>query len=193
MELLTSNFQPLKTDHIKFSDKFNELLSAANQIDLAVGYISERSLDYLGEAIHKRGDLSCNLTIGMHYFDKFTHSQFAAAKEIETYLTDYNLGSVKLVTSFPFHGKLYSFSNENGDLSSIVGSSNMNNILRHSPVRQYEFDLFIDDKQANKDISSFIHSLMNISPNLSSPKLDISDFRKINDILEGLKDVKKSR
>jgi hypothetical protein len=181
----------VKTSHDKFSNKFMELLSEADSVDIAVGYISEKSLDYLAEHIYKNGGPNCNLTIGMHYFDKFTHSQFAIAKETEKFLKDNELGSVKLVTSFPFHGKLYSFSKNDGERVSIIGSSNMNNILPHNSARQYEVDLCIEDKNTNDEISSFIKSLMNVSPNLSDPSLNISEFKNVNNLLKGLVGVKK--
>ena len=105
MEILVSNFPPIKTYHKSFSDKFNALLPDADKLDIAVGYISEKSLEHLTECIYKQGNIRCNIIIGMHYFDKFTHAQFAIAKETEKFLNDNQLGSVRLVTSFPFQRK----------------------------------------------------------------------------------------
>lgn len=186
MQFLASNFPPIKTSYDTFSDKFAGLLSESDSVDIAVGYVSEKSLDCLAEHIHKNGGPFCNLTIGMHYFDKFTHSQFAIARETEKFLKDNELGSVKLVTSFPFHGKLYSFSKNDGGKKSIIGSSNLSNILSHKSVRQYETDLFIEDENTNDEISQFIKSLMDVSLDLSDPNLNISEFRSVNNLLEGL-------
>lgn len=191
MEILASNYPPLKTPHYSFDKKFVELASQSSHLDIAVGYISEKSLDELANIIYSRGKLYCNLVIGMHYFDKFTYAQYAAAKETEKFFTDNKLGSVKLVTSFPYHGKLYSFRNNNQKIVSIIGSSNLNGILPHKPVRQYELDLLVDDKETNAQLKSFIDQLISISPDLSSPELEILGFKETNNILEGLAGVRK--
>jgi hypothetical protein len=67
----------------------------------------------------------------------------------------------------------------------------MSNILLHNSTRQYEFDVFIDDYKMNKEINSFIHSLMNVSTDLSNPDLIITDFKEVNNLLEGLSGVRK--
>lgn len=188
IELLTSNLQPLRTENNTFSSKFNELLSNCEQIDIAVGYISEDSLAHLANFIYKNGKPFCNIIIGMHYFDYFTYSQYAIAKEMETFLKVNKLGSVKLVTSFPFHGKIYSFHRKNNNIS-VIGSSNMTNILLHQPIRQYEVDLLIDDEVINMNINSFISSLLKISSDLSSPNLKLPGFKQVNNLLDGLPDV----
>ena len=99
MQLLTSNYQPVKTDNPRFNTKFSEQLKISDNVDIAVGYISEKSFYELAEHIYKNGKPTCNILIGMHYFDKFTYSQFAIANETDKFLTDNNLGSVKLCTS----------------------------------------------------------------------------------------------
>ena len=164
MELLTSNYQPAKTDNPRFNTKFSEQLLISENLDIAVGYISEKSLQELSEHIFKYGGPICNILIGMHYFDKFTYSQFAIANETEKFLTKNNLGSVKLCTSFPFHGKLYSFTQNSGNKSSIIGSSNLSNIVAHQSQVLYEVDLFIDDVNTNSKIADLISSLLEISP-----------------------------
>ncbi len=191
MELLASNFQPIKTVHKRFNDTFYKLIKEAKQLNIAVGYVSEQSLLELMELVRKNEGPHCNLVIGMHHFDYFTYSQYAAAKDIEKFLKENSLGTVKLLTSFPYHGKVYSFQNENGLKTSILGSSNLNNILRHQIVRQYELDLLIDDEKTNEDLNKFISTLINISPELSSPDLEIKTFKKTNNLMEDLSGVKK--
>src|SRR5699024_6717628 len=100
-----SNYQPLKTSHDSFSEKFNQLLSSSESVNLVTGYVSEKSIRHLEEFIFRNGAPYVNLIIGMHYFDRFTHSQYTASLELENFLESSSLGSVKLVTSFPFHGK----------------------------------------------------------------------------------------
>lgn len=192
MELLSSNYQPAKVSSSCFNDKFAEQLSTSSHVDIAVGYISEKSFVYLANYISKKkGLLSCNLLIGMHYFDKFTYSQFAIATETEKFLRENDLGSVKLCTSFPFHGKLYSFSDKSGVTSSIIGSSNLSNILPHNSSRRYEVDLYTQEPQINGEISALIDRLLQISPSLSDPELEITEFRETNNIMDGIAGVRK--
>ena len=60
----------------------------------------------------------------MHGFDGFTRSQFQAAKYLDDYLRDNQVGCVKVVTTFRFHGKVYSFSKQKAAFAGIIGSSN---------------------------------------------------------------------
>lgn len=191
MELLTSNYQPAKTTNSRFNTKFSEQLMTSDNLDIAVGYISEKSLHELSEYIFKNGGPICNILIGMHYFDKFTYSQFAIANETHKFLIENNLGSVKLCTSFPFHGKLYSFTHKTGNKSSIVGSSNLSNIVAHQSQVLYEVDLLIDDVNTNGEIANLISSLLKISPSISDPTLNITDFKKNNNIMNGIRGVHK--
>ncbi len=189
MDILASNYLPLRTNHSTFEKRFDSLIKESEEVDIAVGYISEKSLDELANHIHRKGKPFCNLVIGMHYFERFTHAQYAIAKETEKFLTENNLGTVRLVTSFPYHGKLYSFRYKDGKSKSILGSSNLNNILLHKPVRQYELDLLIDDEKTNMGLKEFMNSLISISPELSS--LEINDFKTENNLMLGLAGVKK--
>ena len=191
IEILASNYPPLKTGHSTFEGKFSYLIDKAEKLDIAVGYVSEKSLEQLTDHIHRKGKPFCNLVIGMHYFEHFTRNQYAAAVHTEEFLRGNGLGAVKLLTSFPYHGKLYSFRYRNGKPVSILGSSNLNNILPHKPVRQYEFDLFVDDEETNLELAKFVDSLIAISPDLSSPDLNISEFRDANRLMEDLGGVNK--
>lgn len=186
---LTSNYQPVKTDHKNFSKVFNEILDETSSLEIVTGYVSEKSIKHLSDHILKKGRPTLNLIIGMHYFDKFTHSQYNAAIELEKFLENYSLGSVHLITSFPFHGKLYSFKWD-GNSVCIIGSSNLDNIILKNPKIQYETDFLINDELQVKNINSFIYDIReNSSQKLSS--LNIKEFRNTNNLLEGLSAVKK--
>lgn len=189
MTLLLSNYQPAKFDTPEFNKVFNDLIRNSIQLDIAIGYISEESLDYLIDFINKKGRPICNLIIGMHYFEKFTYAQYAAAKEMDRFLSENNLGGVKLVTSFPYHGKVYCFKSINGEITSIVGSSNLNNILPHKSTRQYELDILIENEDLNNYLAGFIKKLSDTSPSLSSEKLIIESFKTTNNLMVGLKEV----
>lgn len=191
IEFLVSNFPPLKIGKSRFNDRFHSLLKQSTSIDIATGYISEGSIDAISELIYKNGGPVCNLTIGMHFFEKFTHGQYASAKQMHDFLSVNKLGAVKLVTSFPFHGKLYSFKKGSEAFASIIGSSNFTNILLHNSSRQYETDIFISEPTINKEINHFIEELSIRSASYLSD-LEIVEFKETNDLLTAALDgVKK--
>lgn len=180
-----SNFPPLKTGHNKFNTQFHSLLLQSTAVNIATGYISENAIDFIAESIYQNGGPYCNLVIGMHYFDKFTHAQYAAAMQMHQFLTSNRLGTVKLVTSFPFHGKLYSFEKDSTTFASIIGSSNLNNILLHTPIRQYETDILVSEQEINDEINYFINELSTKS-SLDLSEVEILEFRETNDLLTPL-------
>ncbi len=190
MEILLSNYQPAKFEKQSFDHVFNDLINKSTHLNIATGYVSEKSLDYLADFIHKKGYPYCNLIIGMHFFEKFTYAQYAAAKQLDQFLADNDLGGVKLVTSFPYHGKIYSFKDDKGYRTAIIGSSNLNNILPHKATRQYELDVLINDEETNDNLDVFLDRLNDISPSLSSEDLVIDSFKTTNNLMEGLADVK---
>ena len=73
MELLTSNLPPLKLAEFNtFIDTFYEQLDINKEADIAVGYVSADSLAQLKRAVELYDVRKMNLTIGMHYIEKFT-------------------------------------------------------------------------------------------------------------------------
>ena len=186
---LVSNYQPIKTKLKSFPEVFNTLLNQSKSLEIVTGYVSEKSIKYLAEHILKNGGPTLNLTVGMHYFDKFTYSQYTAALELESFLEKYSLGAVNLITSFPFHGKIYSFGG--GDAPKcIMGSSNLDNIVFKNPRVQYETDILVKNEEDVNNINAFILDLKeNSSSRLSN--IEINEFRKTNNLLEGLSAVDK--
>ena len=191
VKILTSNYYPLETEFPTFVDQFKDQLFDTESLYIAVGYISEISLTELVSYIGKNGRPRCNLVIGMHYFEKFTRTQYATVRDTEKFLTTNNLGSVKLVTSFPFHGKLYSFKKESGSLYSILGSSNLTNITDQKSKRQYELDLLVTDYYINKELLKFIKQLISISDDFSSVDSKKITILMEDDIMDRLEKVKK--
>lgn len=121
MELLQSNYPPVKTQCKSFIDVFYQLLSRADSLDIAVGYITSDSLIELKKILELNENLrSVNLTIGMHYLDKFTKVQYDTAMGLNKYLVNNGKGHVRLVTPFRYHGKLYSYSDKEGAFAGII-------------------------------------------------------------------------
>ena len=187
MELLNSNYPPVRCGGKSFSDAFYSLLPRTTVLDIAVGYVTADSLAELQRIVELYGIKRMNLTIGMHYLDRFTHNQYNAAMHLNDFLMQNGGGEVRLVTPFRYHGKLYSYSNENGAFAGIIGSNNLSSII-DGGVQMYESSLLIDDCSSAHEIKSFIDSLVHeATENIAD--LEITDFNKNNPLLEGLENV----
>jgi hypothetical protein len=189
MEFLYSNFPPVKTNVRSFLDAFYNLLPKANSLDIAVGYITADSLIQLQRLVELNRLHTMNLTIGMHYFDRFTKIEYNTAMHLNSFLQENGYGEVRLVTPFRYHGKLYAYSDDNGPFAGIIGSNNLNSIVEGGS-RIYESSVLIDERNAATDMKKFITQLVrNATENISD--LDIQQFNDRNSLLEEHENVQK--
>lgn len=191
MEFLFTNYPPVKFSKRTFSDAFYEMIPKATQLDIAVGYVSADSLAELQKTVELNSNIErLNLLVGMHYFDGFTEVQYNAAMGLNHYLLSSQRGGVNLVTAFRYHGKLYSYSNNDGPFAGIIGSNNLSSIV-DGGTRIYESSVLLDDKNDASVMNKFITSLSTrASKNISD--LDISHFNEENSLLDGQEFVEKA-
>lgn len=190
MSFLLSNYPPCKiTGSNSFTDTFFDLLSEADQLDIAVGYITADSLSELQNIIKLNHINKFNLTIGMHYFDLFTAVEYKAAKGLNNYLKENNFGEVRLVTPFRFHGKMYSYSKNREPFAGIIGSNNLSSIVENNN-RVYEASFLLKDKQNSLNMYNFIQKL-NVTSAQNIDDLSISKFKNANPLLENHEFVEK--
>ena len=161
MKLLTSKIPPLNTNANTFYDAFFNLLTVSDKVDIASGYISADSLAELQQYAEKNTtqNLHINLVMGMHYFEGITKAQYNAAAKLNAFLTDTQTGQVVVVRDFKFHGKIYSFAKNGTTFSTIIGSSNLDNISKvHS---SFEIDVVAEreDTAFLRSVDSFMHDL----------------------------------
>jgi len=153
-------------------------------MDIAVGYITSDSLIELKKMIELNDHLrELNLTIGMHYLERFTKLEYNAALELNGFLKENKIGSVKLVTPFKYHGKLYSYSNDENAFAGIIGSNNLSSIVEGG-ARVYEGSVLLDDVKMAKEMRDFIERLVTTSTD-EIDNLEIDKFREVNPLLEG--------
>jgi len=128
---------------------------------LATGYFSNDSLLYLLKLAEMNETKRIDVILGMAYFEGVSKSQFEAATKLNAFLEGEQTGSLKVVRTFPFHGKLYSFESYEGRKTSLVGSSNLSNIvpLRGIEQRNYEVDIEILEDATNQKITRFLEVL----------------------------------
>jgi len=190
MDFLFSNYPPVRTGFKTFSDVFYDLLPESSALEIAVGYVSTDSLAELQKMVEYNQNIrKLNLVVGMHYFEKFTKVQYNAAMQLNEFLTGENLGEVRLVTAFRYHGKLYSYSNGNGPFAGIIGSNNLGSIV-DGGVRTYESSLLLRDASVAKQMNEFIHELT-ISASKNIAELEIDSFNAENPVLDGQDGVEK--
>jgi hypothetical protein len=192
MSLLYSKIQPLIYDNDSFAEAFETLLLSSDQMKIASGYISEESLMELKSVLdfYKNEDKikSCDLIIGMHHREGFTRPQYEAAKNLAEFLAEFELGAVRVCTAFKFHGKVYSFFKDNAPFASIMGSSNLSNMIES---RQWEVDyIFRDDETLGKLDALHADLVAKATKNI----LDLPKPEKFNEnqgLLEGRTGVEK--
>ena len=189
MDLLLSNYPPLKTSYNTFFFVFYSLLPKAKRLDIAVGYITADSLIELKKIIELNDINLVNLTIGMHYLEHFTKVQYNAAVSLNSFLSENHIGEVRLVTPFRFHGKLYSFSNDIGPYAGIIGSNNLGSIVEGGS-RIYESSALFTSAQDAKTINDFIQKLV-VTSTTNIKDLEIDVFNESNQLLEGHEFVQK--
>ncbi len=189
MEYLYSNLPPLRTRANTFTDAFYSLLPRTKSLDIAVGYVTADSLVELKKTIELNNVEHMNLTIGMHYFEKFTEVEYRSAMDLNNFLTSNNIGSVRLVTPFKFHGKLYSYQDNEGPFAGIIGSNNLSSIIE-SNRRVYEASFLVDDRLYATQMYDFIQELNQSSTDIID-NLSISDFKEQNPLLENHEHVEK--
>lgn len=182
MELLFSNYRPMRTRRHTFYDTFYALLHRATQLDIAVGYVTPDSLVELQKAVESYNLERLNLIIGMHYFEKFTEIEYKTALNLNNYLRSIGCGEVKLVTTFRFHGKMYAFGNEHGAFAGIIGSNNLSGIVDNS-LRLYEAAVLIEEANYVQQMRDFIDKLSQTSTE-NIDMLDIQDFKKAIPLLD---------
>lgn len=188
MELLTSNLPPLRLAEFNtFIDTFYEQLSVNKEADIAVGYVSAESLAQLKQAIKLYGVQKLNLTIGMHYIEKFTQLEYISACELNNFLKSNKIGAVKLVMPFKYHGKMYLYKNSGIPTSAIIGSNNLSGII-DSQRRVYENSVLVNEKAMLDSIDSFINSLYKKAAK-DIDEVEIKEFKHENKLLNDLEGV----
>ena len=132
MELLFSNNPLIQTvTHTKsISGMYNSIVNTATKFNIATGFISNDSIAELKQLIEYRdGGLNLSLFIGMNYIEGFTEIQYKAVQDLNCYLTANHVGRVLLSPKALYHGKMYSFMQNDDCLAAFVGSSNLGSFV----------------------------------------------------------------
>ena len=190
MKLLYSNILPLGTDDSQQTiiDCFNEQISKADRVEIAVGYVSRASLDELDNLVSKHNIHKICLNIGMYYIEGMPEGSYHTAIKLNKKWTSAGIGEIRMIRSFKYHGKIYCFYKDGVPFAAIMGSANLGVIkLEASNRRQYEISSLTTDATECQEIATFIENLKR--PNCSANITDITDMPLIfekNTALSGI-------
>lgn len=190
MKLLYSNILPLGTDDSQQTiiDCFNEQISKADRVEIAVGYVSRASLDELDNLVSKHNIHKICLNIGMYYIEGMPEGSYHTAIKLNKKWTSTGIGEIRMIRSFKYHGKIYCFYKDGVPFAAIMGSANLGVIkLEASNRRQYEISSLTTDATECQEIATFIENLKR--PNCSANITDITDMPLIfekNTALSGI-------
>ena len=116
-------------DPNRLNNVFEQQISKANRVEIAVGYVDVRSLAYLREVVEEQyPDLELDLTIGIQSKEGMSRAQLDVARPLHDYLTRESRGGVYATPRLPFHGKVFLFNHPSG-ISAYVGSANLSSIV----------------------------------------------------------------
>lgn len=169
MKLLYSNILPLATSDGQDTiiDCFNEQIANADQVQIAVGYISRAALKELDSLVEEYNISNICLTIGMYFIEGMPEGSYRTALDLNKKWKDARIGEIRLVRAFKYHGKLYCFYKDGHPISAIIGSANLGVIkLDANNRRQYEIASVTYEASECIEISDFIKKLQ--EPNCSA-------------------------
>lgn len=145
------------------SDVFVEELQEADSVTVATGYTSAEALAFIGSVVEQnellRGSESkVSVILGMANLQGLHPTIASAAGLLDKKLRAHGVGSVRPVTEWPFHGKVYLFSRGGSPRSAIIGSSNASAL--GPSHRLGEIDLLTRDTSMLSSVVGFLEGTL---------------------------------
>lgn len=172
MKLLYSNILPMaiSEDQDTIVEAINNQMQLADRVDIAVGYVSRASLEELDVLIEKNNIKNISLNIGMYYIEGMPESSYHTAIRLNKKWQENNIGEIRMIKTFKYHGKLYVFYKDGKPFSAIIGSANLGVIkLEANNRRQYEISAITETIAEVEEIAEHVEQLKrpNISTNIA--------------------------
>lgn len=192
MKLLYSNILPLSIEENQEAiiDCFNNQISKADELDIAVGYVSQPSLEELERLVDKYQIKKVCLNIGMYFVEGMPEGSYHTALKLNRKWIEKDIGEVRIIKSFKYHGKGYCFYKDGIPFSGIIGSSNLGVIkFDANNRRQYELSTLITNEDGKSLIDLAFHIRQLKEDNVSSNIGDIVNMpliREQNRALSGV-------
>jgi hypothetical protein len=159
MHILRSSVIPKESGFSEMSSAFVEELMEADSVVIATGYTSAEALAFIGAVVEQNQFLQqkhskVEVMLGMAAHQGLHPTIYRAAVHLDTVLRDFQVGSVRPVVGWPFHGKIYLFSKDGFPFSAIVGSSNSSALTPSH--RLGEIDLITRDQATLNELARFL-------------------------------------
>lgn len=190
MKLIHSDMLPLGLydNQESISECLKKQFLLADQVEIAVGYVSKASLIELEELVEKNKISNICLTIGMYYVEGMPESSYRTALAINKKWMKNGVGEIRMVKSLKYHGKLYCLYKNGSPISSIIGSANLGVMkLEASNRRQFEACVVSFDVNECKEISELVKRIQ--EPQCSVNIADIQDLKLIREINNSLNNI----
>lgn len=170
-EWLYSSIWPLLTreEDETIEDRFIEEVKKSDQLELAVGFVSYKSLRELDKLVTQQNIKNVSLILGMYFFNGFPEELLKLTLEINDKWQKSGIGEIRVINSFRYHGKLYCFLKNHEVYSTIIGSPNLSFLTTKLMWQQYETAILTNDLNILEKTKSHIDSLKseNISKNIA--------------------------
>ena len=193
MKILYSNILPagLEEGQATIADTIKEQIAESDRIEIAVGYVSKASLEELDAFVETHNIQRIILVIGMYYVEGMPEGTYRTALSINEKWRKADIGEIRMMRAFKYHGKLYSFLKNGVPKSAIIGSANLGVIKQEANnIRQYEVSGITEHVTECAEILNLIRKME--EPKCSSNIADITDMpiiRETNTSLTGVDTV----
>ena len=148
-------------------DFYRPMIETADHMNIATGFITNDSIVELKNLIeYRQFSLTLDLFIGMNLLDGFTKLQYNAVKELNTFLTESSTGRVLLSPKALYHGKMYSFMQNNSCLGAFIGSSNLGSFVGTSS-NYIEAEAYFDGTEAARVNSTIVKVIQRLGTDFS--------------------------
>ncbi len=115
---------------------------------------------------YRNYSLTLDLFIGMNLLEGFTKLQYNAVRELNSFLTESNSGRVLLSPKAYYHGKMYSFLQNNSCIGAFIGSSNLGSFVGTSN-NYIEAEAFFSGEEASIVNSTIVKVIERLGINFS--------------------------
>lgn len=187
-QILYSNILPIRVRHPEatFENVFQQLAQESDRIEIAVGYVSQASLEELRRLVQAVEIKSICLNLGMYVLEGIPTRTLSLAKTINAEWKKLGKGEIRAVKCFKYHGKTYAFY-KNGKVEKvIIGSANLSSIKPDAQTkRQYEISTLTTDPKLCQEIADFIERLKEPKYSANIDELDFKTVLDVNKDLEG--------
>ena len=146
---------------------YRSMIETADHLNIATGFITNDSIVELKNLIeYRQFTLTLDLFIGMNLLDGFTKLQYNAVRDLNFFLSESSTGHILLSPKALYHGKMYSFMQNNSCLGAFIGSSNLGSFVGTSN-NYIETDAFFDGNEAARVNSTIVNVIERLGTDFS--------------------------